>query len=216
MSLSSTEPPGLKDRYTSALIFGLVFGTALFLLLPISQMLSQGLLKSDKNVEISVIEPPELFEQPPPPEEEIVEEEIEELEKDQEPPTLEQLEISMNADVSGMASGDFSMPSYSLADEIEEMIYEMKDLTVAPRAIIQSEPNYPPELKRNGIEGEVRMEFVIRKDGTTDDIRVLRSSNPGFEEPTIKAVRRWKFEAGERGGEKVSVRVRINIPFKVS
>lgn len=210
------QPPALKDRFIGPVGTGLILGVLIFLMLPVSQLLSLGLQDKEKTADISIIEPPDLFETPPPPEEEVTEDDIEELEQEQEPPTLEQLEISMNADVSGLAGGDFTVPSYSLKDEIQEMVFEMKDLTVRPRAVFQGEPQYPPEMKRNGISGEVRLQFIIRPNGTTSDIKVLSSSHPAFEEPTIRAVRKWRFEAGEKNGKKVPVYARITIPFNVS
>lgn len=210
------QPPELRDQVLGPIGTGLILGALIFLMLPVSQLLSLGLQDKEKNADVSVIEPPDLFETPPPPEEEIQEEEIKELEQEQEPPTLEQLEIQMNADVSGLAGGDFTVPTYNLAQEIEELVFEMKDLTVRPRPIFQGEPTYPPELKRNGISGDVRLEFWIRANGTTDKIRVLNSSNPAFEEPTIRAVRKWRFEAGEKNGKKVNVIARITIPFNVN
>lgn len=215
MSHSHAQPPELTNRVIGPIGTGVILGILIFLMLPVSQLLSLGLQDKEKTADISVIEPPDLFETPPPPEEDVQEEEIDDLQEEQEPPTLEQLEISMNADVSGLAGGDFTVPTYDLAQEIEELVFEMKDLTVRPRPIFQGEPQYPPELKRNRIEGEVRLEFVIGKDGSVRDIRILKSSNPAFEEPTIRAVRKWRFEPGERSGEKVASRARISIPFTV-
>ena len=56
----------------------------------------------------------------------------------------------------------------------------------------------------------------MRPTGRTDKIRVIRSTNPAFEEPAIRAVRKWQFEPGEKDGEKVSTRVAINIPFSIN
>ncbi len=216
MATHRTQPPELTQRSLSPLTAGLLIGGVIFLMLPISQMLSLGLRDSERSADISIIEPPDLFETPPPPEEEIQEEEIEELERDQEPPTLEQLELAMNPDVSGLSGGDFTVPTYDLSQEIGEMIYEMRDLTTHPQAIAQPAPIYPPELKRAGIEGEVYVEFLIRQDGSAERPRILESTNPAFEEPVIRAVRRWRFRPGERAGQPVTVRVRQRIPFSLN
>ncbi len=122
----------------------------------------------------------------------------------------------MTADVSGLAGGDFTVPTYNLGDEIKEMVYELKDLTVMPRAVSQADPQYPPELKRNKVQGEVTLQFLIRANGRTDNIRVESSTNPAFEEAAIRAVRKWIFQPGEKGGEAVTVRVRQKIPFTIS
>lgn len=211
--MSKTNPPELGERYGGAITVGLIIAIILMLMLPISQMLSEGLKSRDRLADITVIEPPDLFDEPPPPDELEAEDEIEELEQEREPPTLEQLELAMNTDVSGLAGGDFSMPSYDLSGELDDLIYELSQLTVAPRPIAQAEPIYPPELRRNKVSGEVRVTFVVRADGTTDQVRIIRSSNPGFEEPVLRAIRRWRFEPGEKDGKKVSARVSINIPF---
>jgi protein TonB len=68
-------------------------------------------------------------------------------------------------------------------------------------------------LRRAGISGTVTLVFVVRSDGTTSNISVERSDNPAFEEPAIRAVRRWRFEPGEKDGKAVSVKVRQPIPF---
>lgn len=216
MATQFIQPPELKEKKLGPVGLGAIIAGILFLMLPLSQMLSLGLQDTERTAEISVIEPPDLFEQPPPPEEEIQEEEIEQLEQEQEPPTLEQLELSMNPDVSGLVGGDFTVPSYSLSDEIGEMIYEMRDLTTRPQLMTPIEPVYPPELKRAGIQGEVYVEFLIRSDGTTDRVRILESTNQAFEEPTLRAVRRWRFQPGERGGQSVTVRARQRIPFTLN
>lgn len=213
MSQSHAQPPELKDRYTFPILLGLVLGLLVYLLLPVSQLLSLGLKDKEKTADISIIEPPDLMDTPPPPEEEDTQEEIKELDREQEPPTLEQLEISMQADVSGLANGDFTVPQYNLAQEIEELVFELKDLSVQPRPIYQGEPIFPPEMKRAGISGEVILQFWVRANGTTDNIKVLRSSNEAFNEPAIRAVRKWRFEPGEKNGEKVNSIVRVPMTF---
>ncbi|MFP4282418.1 MAG: energy transducer TonB [Opitutales bacterium] len=216
MATPTSSPPNIGSRFLGPVLVGLVLGVFVFFLLPISQLISIGLQDDERAADLSVIEPPDLFENPPPPEEEVTEEEIEELDQEQEPPTLEQLEISMTADVSGLAGGDFTVPTYNLGDEIKEMVYELKDLTVMPRAVSQADPQYPPELKRNKVQGEVTLQFLIRANGRTDNIRVESSTNPAFEEAAIRAVRKWIFQPGEKGGEAVTVRVRQKIPFTIS
>jgi len=214
--MSSTTPPKINERFGGAITVGVIIAFLLMLLLPISQMLSEGFRETDRRADVTVIEPPDLMEEPPPPEELEEQEEIEELEQEREPPTLEQLELAMNTDVSSFAGGDFSMPSYDISGDMQDLIYELSQLTVMPREISQPAPQYPPDLQRSGVAGRVQLVFVVRPDGSTDQIRVASSTNPAFEEPAIRAVRRWRFEPGEKDGKAVSTRVRITIPFNVN
>jgi protein TonB len=213
MAQNNTNPPELSASIASPFLIAFAFGVGVFFLLAVSQMLSVGFSATDKSAETTIMEPPQLIDLQEPPEEEIEEEEIEELEEDVEPPTLEQLEIAMNADVSGLASGDFTVDAYSIKSELDDLIFEIKDLSVRPEVIEQSSPIYPPDLRRNKISGEVMVEFVVRPDGRTDKIRITKSTNSGFDESTRRAVQRWRFKPGEKDGKAVSTRVRIPIPF---
>ncbi|HKJ91362.1 MAG TPA: TonB family protein, partial [Oceanipulchritudo sp.] len=208
------QPPDLKERYVPAFVVGLIFSAAVLLALPISQLITEFASRNRTEVDVVEYKPPPVMEQPPPPEEEQEQEDIEDIEQDREPPTLEQLELSMNADLSGFASSDFTVPTINVGGQLDEMIYELEDLTRAPRPISQRAPTYPPELRRAGISGTVVLMFIVRDDGTTSNITVERSDNPAFEEPAIRAVRKWRFEPGEKDGKAVNTRVRIPIPFK--
>lgn len=215
MAEYNTNPPDLKKEFPLSFSTGLILAGAVLLALPISQLISEA--GGDSSTEIDVVEmkPPELIEQPPPPEEDQQEEEIEDIQEQREPPSLEMLELSLTADLSGFASSDFTVPTIDIGQELDDIIYELEDLTRRPRPVSQRAPTYPPELKRAGISGTVVLMFVVRPDGSTSNIVVQRSDNPAFEEPAIAAVRKWRFEPGEKDGKVVSTRVRIPIPFTI-
>ena len=210
-----TQPPNLKNEIPLSLLFGFVFMFAVLLALPISQWITSIRDRAGTEVDVIEMKPPTLMDQPPPPEETPPEDDIEDVQQEREPPTLEQLELSMNADLSGFASSDFTVPTIDVGSQIDELVYELADLTRAPRPIKQPAPLYPPELRRAGIEGTVVLEFHVRSDGTTAKITVTNSENPGFNEPAIRAVRKWRFEPGEKDGKAVTCRVRIPIPFRI-
>jgi TonB family protein len=61
----------------------------------------------------------------------------------------------------------------------------------------------------------VRLEGVVRPDGSVTDVRVTRSLDPvfGLDEEAIKAARQFRFAPGTRFGEPVSVLVSFEIEF---
>jgi protein TonB len=209
-----SQPPDLKQEVPVSLLIGLLFMAAVLLALPISQLITEFASRDRTSVDVVEYKPPPVMDQPPPPEDDQEQEDIEEIEQNREPPTLEQLELSMNADLSGFASSDFTVPTIDVGSQLEDIIYELEDLTRAPRPISQRAPTYPPELRRAGISGTVVLMFIVRADGSTSNVTVERSDNPAFEEPAIRAVRKWRFEPGEKDGKAVNTRVRIPIPFK--
>lgn len=62
-----------------------------------------------------------------------------------------------------------------------------------PGLIKRVEPDYPPMARTARITGTVVLDAVIQKDGTVSDVKVVRSSNKLFEQPSIDAVRQWRF-----------------------
>jgi len=207
------QPPELRKEMPLSLLTGFLFMALVLLALPISQLITEYTTRDRIEVESTDIPPPPMVETPPPPEEQPPEEDIKQIEEQRQPPTLEQLELSMVADLSGFASSDFTVPTIAIGAQLDEIIYELEDLTRPPRPLSTRAPTYPPELRRAGISGTVVLMFIVRSDGSTSNIIVERSDNPAFEEPAIRAVRRWTFEPGEKDGKAVSTRVRRPITF---
>jgi protein TonB len=213
--VSNNEPPHLDQEVPLSLMSGVLFMFAVLMALPVSQCITE--IRDQGNIQIEVAEftPPQLTDTPPPPPDEPEKQDIEKIEETREPPTLAQLELAMSTDLSGFASSDFTMPTISLERQFEEFIYELEDLTRAPRPRRRPQPVYPPEMRRANIEGTVVLKFVVNADGTTSRITVERSDNPAFEDPAIRAVRRWEFDPGEKDGKPVPVWVRQPIPFTI-
>jgi protein TonB len=60
--------------------------------------------------------------------------------------------------------------------------------------IIHADPVYPPSALSRGTKGMVELQYIVRQDGTTDDIVILGASPPGvFDRAAIEAVRHWRY-----------------------
>lgn len=86
----------------------------------------------------------------------------------------------------------------------------------APIPILRYAPAYPSELIDAGIEGTVTALFVVSKEGRVSNIEIESSPDPRFNEAVSFVLQFWRFFPAEIGGEKVNVRVRIPIPFKIA
>jgi protein TonB len=77
-------------------------------------------------------------------------------------------------------------------------------------------PQYPSIARKRGHEGKVLLEVLVNPDGKVGDVRVLDSSGHGvLDRAALKAVKRWLFEPGTRGNEKVAMWVKIPIRFQL-
>ena len=72
---------------------------------------------------------------------------------------------------------------------------------------------YPDSARENGIEGTVVISFVVEKDGTISNHKIIRAIGGGCEEESMRVMRMFpKFISGELEGE--PVRVQFNLPIR--
>jgi periplasmic protein TonB len=74
-------------------------------------------------------------------------------------------------------------------------------------------PDYPPELRREGVSGLVMVKCTIDESGNVIDPQVEKSSNGAFEKPAVEALRKWKFKPAKQDGTPVAIKVSIPIKF---
>jgi protein TonB len=94
-------------------------------------------------------------------------------------------------------------------------LFDINNLDQRPVARVQPGPQYPYEMSRAGINGEVVVEFIINTNGDVIQTQVIRSSHREFEVNALQAVQKWKFRPGRKGGRPVNVRVSQLLEFNL-
>jgi TonB family protein len=84
-----------------------------------------------------------------------------------------------------------------------------------PRLLREVKADYTDEARRRGLEGEVVLEIVVRRDGTVGDVKFLRRLGGGLDERAVEAVRQWRFAAATRKGVPVDVIVEAGVEFRL-
>jgi len=84
-----------------------------------------------------------------------------------------------------------------------------------PQLLREVKATYTDDARRRGIEGEVVMEIVVRRDGSVGDVRVLRGLERGLDQRAVEAVRQWRFSPAKRRGNAVDVIVQVGVDFKL-
>lgn len=90
------------------------------------------------------------------------------------------------------------------------------DLDNQPRTRVQVAPQYPHAARAQGLTGEVWVEFVVDESGRVLNPRVVRASDRIFEEPTLRAVAKWRFEPGRHLGQVVRFRMSVPVVFNLN
>jgi TonB family protein len=71
------------------------------------------------------------------------------------------------------------------------------------KALKRATPVYPKDLERAGYEGWVVVTFVVKTDGSVGDVLIEDSSSAAFEQSTLDAVSRWRYEPATLDGTPV-------------
>lgn len=203
-----------------ALALGLILTLALFFVLPLLENIGRTEARPDLSLtRVDAVEPPPpppTVEEPPPepPPEEAPPPELNETAS---PLDLSQLELALNPGIGDGLGGDFAIrlsvggPESGMSSS--EDIFSLAELDQPPRVVFQPAPLYPPDMRKRKIQGTVHVLFMVDKDGRVRDPKVQKSDHPGFDAAALGAVRRWRFEPGQVGGEAVIFRMRVPITF---
>lgn len=92
-------------------------------------------------------------------------------------------------------------------------IVTVTHLDRAPRAMARPAPVYPAAMRRDGVTGDVTIEFVVGVDGSVLSAEAVRWSRREFVDAAVSAVLKWRFEPGTVSGRKVRFRMAIPIEF---
>jgi protein TonB len=81
-------------------------------------------------------------------------------------------------------------------------------------ALSRLPPVYPVGAKRRGIEGWVRLRFVVDPRGEVREVSVIEAKPKGvFEDSVLRSVRSWRFKPGTVNGHPVSARAETTVRF---
>jgi protein TonB len=81
---------------------------------------------------------------------------------------------------------------------------------------LSSHIQYPAIAAEKGIQGRVVLRFVVRPDGSIDDVTVVKSLEPSCDKEAIRAVKSMpKWIPGRQNGNPVSVYYNIPVQFRL-
>ena len=77
-------------------------------------------------------------------------------------------------------------------------------------------PEYPDRALTDRIGGSVTVQYIVDKQGRTQDVKVVESVPKGvFDEAATEAIRRWRYRPAHYNGQPVEVPVRTRIRFEL-
>ncbi|MCF3651792.1 energy transducer TonB [Synoicihabitans lomoniglobus] len=95
-------------------------------------------------------------------------------------------------------------------------LFDLKNLDQQPTPRFQAKPNYPFEMRRAGITGQVVVGFIVDARGNVREAYSVKSSHREFEQAAIQAVSKWRFRPGKKDGRAVNTRMQVPIVFNIT
>jgi protein TonB len=102
------------------------------------------------------------------------------------------------------------------AGDLSNALTTARQLDNPPRTRLQTPPLYPAEARRTGISGTVMVEFTVDEKGVVFDPHVVSSTDRIFEDATLRAVAKWRFEPGTHAGRVVRFRMAVPVVFNLN
>lgn len=86
---------------------------------------------------------------------------------------------------------------------------------IPPVPLHHPEPPYSEKARRKKVQGIVTMWLTVDEQGKVTNVELIKSLEKGLDKNAIKACRTWTFTPATRNGVPVSVRVRVQISFRL-
>ena len=100
-----------------------------------------------------------------------------------------------------------------------DVVEQMPQFPGGPAALMEflsKNVKYPQEAYKNGIQGRVIVTFVVNKDGSISDAKVVKSVDPQLDEEALRVVHSMpNWIPGRQNGEPVNVKYTVPITFKL-
>ena len=110
-------------------------------------------------------------------------------------------------------------PKPEVANKVFDVVEEMPSFPGgqgALMAFLSSNIKYPVVAQENGVQGRVIVGFVVEKDGSISDVKVMRSVDPSLDreaQRVVKAMPKWK--PGKQNGSAVRVKYTVPVVFRL-
>lgn len=86
---------------------------------------------------------------------------------------------------------------------------------IGGREALEYEFRYPEAAQRLGIEGSLRVSFLIDEEGNVHDVQVPFGAHYLLDEETARALQEIQFEPAQKEGEPVAVRTGMQVRFEL-
>ena len=134
--------------------------------------------------------------------------------KDQEG-TKDRTDVAIRNDIA--VNTNESEEKKEVANKVFDVVEQMPSFPGGNEALmkfLQENVKYPVVAQENGVQGRVVVSFVVERDGSITDVKVVRSVDPSLDKEATRVVKSMPhWIPGKQNG--AAVRVKYNVPVSV-
>jgi TonB family protein len=119
--------------------------------------------------------------------------------------------LALRVNVAGPAAAEATERLEAQSDAIK-----VAGGVMAGQILEKKQPVYPGEAKANPVNGSVILHAIIGKDGTIENLTILKSLREDYDASALDAVKDWKYQPYLLNGEPVEVETTITVNFWAS
>lgn len=168
-----------------------------------------------------IVEVP-ITSQPPPPPPKVQVPEIVEVPDEEE--IEEEIEVELDVEVTEETVVEEIVFEEAPEEEVVEEVFTIvEEGATFPGGIaefykyLKKTLKYPKQAQRMGIEGRVFVQFIVEKDGSLTDIKVVKGIGAGCDEEAARVLKNSpKWKPGKQRGKAVRQKMIQNITFKLN
>ncbi len=110
-------------------------------------------------------------------------------------------------------------PKPEVENKVFDVVEQMPSFPGGPSALMQylsDNIKYPVVAQENGVQGRVVVSFVVERDGSITDVRVVRSVDPSLDREATRVVSAMpNWIPGKQNGSAVRVKYNVPVSFKL-
>ena len=141
---------------------------------------------------------------------------VDETEDNEIPETTESIEDENEAATVEPDNGPVNEP---VEDKVYDVVEVMPSFPGGDNALMQYLSNsikYPVLAEENGVQGRVICTFVVERDGSLTDVKVMRSVDPSLDKEAVRVIKSMPhWNPGRQGGMAVRVKYTIPVIFRL-
>lgn len=218
----------LENKRLTYILMGLVLSFAVFYVAfewtdrdieKYDQTISQDVMFEEEMIEQTVQEEQNTPPPPPPPAPDVIEE-IQIVDDDVETADITISSEDDQTQAQEVVQAPIEMPEEDPDENIVFVVAEkMPSFPGGQQALMKylnENIRYPIIAQENGVQGRVIVQFTVRKDGTIDDVKVVRSADPSLDKEAVRLVKSMpNWEPGKQRGKAVHCKFTVPIVFKL-